>query len=98
MPLLSTLTAFSNYHTVPYLHTLPYNIRNDLACPMNIANTFIVPAIGDRRLVNRPGYQMLVAGRSIDAASGKTITRESPGHLGKVVGEWPEASADDVRL
>jgi acyl-CoA reductase-like NAD-dependent aldehyde dehydrogenase len=49
-------------------------------------------------LANRPSYQMLVAGRSVGAASEKTIIRESPGHLGKVVGEWPEASADDVKL
>jgi acyl-CoA reductase-like NAD-dependent aldehyde dehydrogenase len=65
---------------------------------MNIANAFIVPHLGDQRLANRPSYQMLVAGRSVGAASGKTIIRESPGHLGKVVGEWPEASADDVKL
>ncbi len=65
---------------------------------MNIANAFIVPHLGDQRLANRPSYQMLVAGRSVGAASGKTITRESPGHLGKVVGEWPDASADDVKL
>jgi acyl-CoA reductase-like NAD-dependent aldehyde dehydrogenase len=65
---------------------------------MNIANAFIVPHLGDQRLANRPSYQMLVAGRSVGAASGKTIIRERPGHLGKVVGEWPEASADDVKL
>jgi acyl-CoA reductase-like NAD-dependent aldehyde dehydrogenase len=65
---------------------------------MNIASAFIAPQLDDERLVSRPGYKMLVAGRSIGAASGKTIVRESPGHLGKVVGEWPEASADDVKL
>lgn len=34
----------------------------------------------------------------MDAASGRTIDRVSPGHAGVVVGTWPEASADDVRL
>ena len=41
---------------------------------------------------------MLVDGKSVDAASGRTIDRVSPGHAGAVVGTWPEASADDVRL
>src|SRR5690349_8491911 len=41
---------------------------------------------------------MLVDGKSVDAASGRTIDRASPGHAGIVVGTWPEASADDVGL
>lgn len=40
---------------------------------------------------------MLVDGKSVDAASGSTIDRVSPGYAGVVVGTWPEASADDVR-
>lgn len=40
---------------------------------------------------------MLVDGKSVDAASGKTIERVSPGHADITVGVWPEASADDVR-
>ncbi|MEQ1956750.1 aldehyde dehydrogenase family protein [Mesorhizobium sp. CN2-181] len=61
-------------------------------------NTFITPRIDDQRLKGRPDYRMLVAGKSVDAASGKAIERESPGHLGMVVGRWPDASADDVKL
>ena len=40
---------------------------------------------------------MLVGGQSVNAASGRTIVRMSPGHAGITVGSWPEASADDVR-
>ena len=39
---------------------------------------------------------MLIDGNSVDAASGKTIDRSSPGHTGMLVGTWPEASATDV--
>jgi acyl-CoA reductase-like NAD-dependent aldehyde dehydrogenase len=65
---------------------------------MNIASTFIVPQLDDQRLSNRPRYQMLVAGRSVGAATGKVIERESPGHFGAIVGSWPEASAEDVKV
>jgi acyl-CoA reductase-like NAD-dependent aldehyde dehydrogenase len=41
---------------------------------------------------------MLVDGKSVQAASGKVISRESPGHRGHTVGVWPDASADDVKL
>lgn len=40
-------------------------------------------------------YQMLVGGRWIDSASGKTFTRTSPAD-GSVVGEYPEGTADDA--
>ncbi len=63
---------------------------------MTIANTFIIPKLDDSRL-RSARYRMLIGGKSVDAASGKTILRESPGHLGNVVGEWPDASADDVK-
>nr|WP_292765697.1 aldehyde dehydrogenase family protein [Mesorhizobium sp.] len=63
---------------------------------MTIANTFIVPKLDDSRL-RSARYHMLIGAKSVDAASGKTILRESPGHLGNVVGEWPDASADDVK-
>ncbi|WP_425475464.1 aldehyde dehydrogenase family protein [Mesorhizobium quangtriensis] len=63
---------------------------------MTIANTFIVPKLDDSRL-RSARYSMLIGGKSVNAASGKTILRESPGHLGNVVGEWPDASADDVK-
>ncbi len=39
---------------------------------------------------------MLIDGKSVEAASGKTIRRESPVHPGLIVGEWPEASREDV--
>ncbi|MBL8576379.1 MAG: aldehyde dehydrogenase family protein [Mesorhizobium sp.] len=61
-----------------------------------MANTFIVPKLDDSRL-RSARYHMLIGAKSVDAASGKTILRESPGHLGNVVGEWPDASADDVK-
>lgn len=41
---------------------------------------------------------MLVDGKSLQASSGRTISRESPGHTGHVIGIWPEASVDDVKL
>lgn len=42
-------------------------------------------------------YAMLVDGKSVPAGSGKTMSRESPGHQGYVVGTWPDASPDDVK-
>jgi len=59
---------------------------------------FIRPDLGDARLSENRRYQMLIGGKSVDAQSGKTISRESPGHAGKIVGTWPEASAEDVKL
>jgi acyl-CoA reductase-like NAD-dependent aldehyde dehydrogenase len=67
------------------------------ASTVNIQTNFLAPTSDDSRL-RKASYRMLIGGRSVDAASGKTITRESPGHTGSVVGEWPEASADDVKL
>ena len=64
---------------------------------MNIHNNFLAPQRDDSRL-RSASYRMLIGGKSVDAASGKVIRRESPGHTGSVVGEWPEASADDVKL
>jgi len=57
---------------------------------------FIEPRRDDARLLEKRRYQMLVGGRSVEAASGKTIKRESSVHPGLIVGEWPEASRDDV--
>lgn len=65
---------------------------------MDVSTSFISPDLGDARLAGKTTYRMLVGGRSVDAASGKVIERESPGHAGAVVGAWPDASADDVRL
>lgn len=63
---------------------------------MNMPASFILPRRDDPRLALRR-YQMLVGGKSIDASSGKTIARESPGHAGVVVGTWPDAAAEDVK-
>jgi acyl-CoA reductase-like NAD-dependent aldehyde dehydrogenase len=62
-----------------------------------LSSNFIAPYSNDPRLHNTSRYQMLVDGKSVDAASGRTIDRVSPGHAGVVVGTWPDASADDVR-
>ncbi|CAN7164534.1 aldehyde dehydrogenase family protein [Rhizobium sp. LjRoot254] len=59
---------------------------------------FISPDTTDSRLDIKARYRMLVDGKSVDAASGRTIDRVSPGHSGIIVGTWPEASADDVGL
>lgn len=62
---------------------------------MNIHSQFVTPDKSDTRLARRT-YQMLIGGKSVDAASGKTIERESPGHAGHVIGVWPEASTGDT--
>jgi acyl-CoA reductase-like NAD-dependent aldehyde dehydrogenase len=58
---------------------------------------FIEPRRDDPRLTTRH-YLMTVGGKSVEAASGKTIKRESPVHPGLIVAEFPEASRDDVGL
>ena len=57
---------------------------------------FIEPRRDDPRLDVKRHYQMVINGKSVDAASGKTIKRENSAHPGVIVGEWPEASAEDV--
>jgi len=57
---------------------------------------FIEPRRDDPRLGQDRRYRMVINGRDVDAASGKTIKRESSVHEGLVVGEWPEASREDV--
>ncbi|PZO80289.1 MAG: sorbosone dehydrogenase [Mesorhizobium amorphae] len=57
---------------------------------------FVRPNLSDERLARPASYRMLIGGKSVDARSGKRITRESPGHRGAVVGSWPEASSEDV--
>lgn len=64
---------------------------------MTYHSTFIAPDLTDQRLARKSRYSMLIDGQAAEAASGKTITRISPGHAGIPVGEWPEASADDVK-
>ncbi|MCO6049524.1 aldehyde dehydrogenase family protein [Mesorhizobium sp. RP14(2022)] len=63
---------------------------------MAFPDNFVSPDSNDSRLVRPAPRKMLVGGRSVDAASGKLIERESPGHKGAVVGAWPEASPADV--
>ena len=57
---------------------------------------FIEPRRDDPRLAVERRYRMVIDGRSVDAASGRTIRRDSPVHPGLVVGEWPEAAREDV--
>src|SRR5262245_2589210 len=59
---------------------------------------FIEPKRDDPRLTVKRRYLMIVGGKNVEAASGKTIKRESPVHPGLIVGEWPDASRDDVGL
>ncbi len=103
-----SLTFVFNHHTVPYNLTTAqawHSIRragwrSRAVKPgwlMTIQSNFISPDSSDPRLQSKSRYRMLVDGKSVDAASGKTIDRVSPGHAGMVVGTWPDASADDVR-
>src|SRR3954453_17447614 len=57
---------------------------------------FIEPRRDDPRLDVERRYKMVINGKSVDARSGKTIKRESSAHPGLIIGEWPEASAEDV--
>ena len=61
-------------------------------------DNFVAPNLSDPRLASKRAYRMLIDGRSVDAQSGETITRESPGHRGKAVGEWPAGGAADAGL
>ena len=65
---------------------------------MSHMQSYIQPDLSDARLATARRYQMLIGGKSVDAQSGKVIERQSPGHVGKTVGVWPEASAEDVKL
>jgi len=57
---------------------------------------FIEPRRDDPRLSPNRRYSMVIGGRDVEAASGRTVRRESPVHPGLIVGEWPEASREDV--
>ncbi len=65
--------------------------------PENL-DSFVAPDLGDARLQSRRNYRMVIDGKSVTARSGETITRESPAHRGKIVGEWPAGSAADAEL
>lgn len=58
--------------------------------------TYIAPNLDDERVRARRRYKMLIGGHSVTAESGKTISREGPGHRQAVVGEWPAADKSDV--
>ena len=61
-------------------------------------DNFVVPNLSDPRLASKRAYRMLIDGKSVDAQSGETVTRESPGHRGKVIGEWPAGTTADAGL
>ena len=61
-------------------------------------DNFVAPNLSDPRLASKRAYRMLIDGKSADAQSGETVTRESPGHRGKVVGEWPSGTTADAQL
>lgn len=65
---------------------------------MQAQPTFLAPDLSDARLAKRRRHSMIVDAKSVEAASGATVTRVSPGHEGATVAEWPAASADDVRV
>lgn len=60
-------------------------------------HNFVLPDHNDPRLASKSHYQMVIGGKSVDADSGRSITRYSPGHAGIAVGSWPESTAEDVR-
>ena len=57
---------------------------------------FIEPRRDDPRLGGNRSYKMVIGGKDVAAASGQTFRRESPVHPGLIVGEWPEASRENV--
>ena len=59
-------------------------------------DNFVVPDLSDPRLASKRTYRMLIDGKSVNGQSGETVTRESPGHRGKVVGEWPAGTTADA--
>jgi len=61
-------------------------------------DNFVAPNLSDPRLASKRAYRMLIDGKSVDAQSGETVSRESPGHRGKVIGVWPSGSTADAGL
>src|SRR5258707_638196 len=57
---------------------------------------FIEPSRDDPRLNQDRRYKMAIGGKDVDAPSGKTFKRERSVHHDLIVGEWHEASAEDV--
>ncbi|RYE87552.1 MAG: aldehyde dehydrogenase family protein, partial [Hyphomicrobiales bacterium] len=61
---------------------------------MTIVSPFIEPRKQDHRLIRRD-FRMLIGGKSVDAASGERIERESPAYEGIVVSSVPKGSHED---
>ncbi|KRA97672.1 sorbosone dehydrogenase [Devosia sp. Root685] len=57
---------------------------------------FAVPNLSDPRVQSKRSHRMVIDGKSVDAASGKVVERESPGHRGKVIATWPAGSTEDA--
>lgn len=57
--------------------------------------TFYPPRASDPRMKTRR-FQMLIDGRSVEAVSGETISRESPAYDGLVTSEIPRGSSQDT--
>ena len=62
---------------------------------MNQYAAFVPPRATDARMMTRR-YQMLIDGKSVDAESGETISRESPAYAGLIAAEIPRASRADA--
>ena len=57
---------------------------------------FIEPRTEDSRLGQTRKYRMIIGGKSVEALSGETTRRPSPAFSQAVVGEWPNAAAEDA--
>ena len=79
------------------IHPIPETLPE--ACVLQDADysNFRAPNLTDERLSKTRSHTMLIDGKATKAASGEVVARQSPGHTGKTVAEWPAASADDVR-
>src|SRR5215217_2745360 len=95
------------YHTIPYrMHSSVLNVQGRvgfdpplrLPNPSRFQDNFVAPNLSDPRLASKRSYRMLIDGTSVDAQSGETVDRESPGHRGKVIGNWPAGSTVDANL
>lgn len=62
---------------------------------MNLHVPFVPPRLADPRLTARR-YQMLIDGKSVEAETGETITRDSPAYAPTLVSEIPRGSRADA--
>jgi acyl-CoA reductase-like NAD-dependent aldehyde dehydrogenase len=63
-----------------------------------LQTNFVAPNLNDPRLASKRAYRMLIDGVSRGSETGEMISRESPGHRGKVIAAWPAGSAADAGL